>query len=145
VRHATYYLKNRYVVTVHCVADLTSPALSAMQEWLQKQVGFLQKTDGPPLFSEAQERAFAEALKVMDRPKKLPEVMITAEFCKLFPASCELTREQHGEHEMHIFFDNGEQVGCWSVYGCGDQEGETLTDDDAAEIRSRLIDKLANA
>jgi hypothetical protein len=36
---------------------------------------------------------------------------------------------------MHIYFDNGQQVGCWSLYGDGSQEGEVLSDEDAVSVR----------
>jgi hypothetical protein len=136
MRRVTYYLEGRYTVTVACADDLTAAERAGMEEWLKKQVGFLQRVDGPPLFTEAEERAFAERLKAIDRrPRKLPEVIISAAFRERFPDSSEIGRERHGEHEMHIYFDNGPQVACWSVYWDGDQEGEILGDADAAAVR----------
>ena len=137
MRKVTYYLKGRYAVTIECADDLTDVERAGMEEWFRKEVGFLQRKEGPPLFTEAQERAFAEALAAIDRrPRKLPEdITISQEFRKVFPASCEIGRERHGENYMHIYFDNGWQVGCWSVYWDGNQEGETLSDAKAAAVR----------
>lgn len=56
-------------------------------------------------------------------------------FKSAFPASCEVGRERSGDYEMHIYFDNGEQVGCWSAYRDGTQEGEILSHEDAASVR----------
>ena len=66
MRTATYYLEGRYTVTIECADDLTRAERAGMEEWFRKEVGFLQRVDGPPLFTEAQERAFAAALAAMD-------------------------------------------------------------------------------
>src|SRR3712207_173623 len=108
IRTITYYLEGRYTVTVECADDLSAAERSVLEETFKKEVGFLQRADGPPLFTEAQEWAFAEALEAMDRPKKLPEaITISPGFREMFPATCEIGRERHGENDMHIYFDNG--------------------------------------
>jgi len=89
----------------------------------------------PPLFTEAEERAFSEALAALDQPRKLPEINISPAFRERFPEASEIDREQHGEHEMHIYFDNGREVGCWSLYGNGSQEGEILSGAEATAVR----------
>jgi hypothetical protein len=136
MRTATYYLEGRYAVTIECADDLTPAERTGMEEWFRKEVGFLQRVDGPPLFTAAQERAFAAALAAMDRPRKLSEkIVITPGFRDRFPAACEIGRERHGENYMHVYFDNGREVGCWSVYGDGSQEGEILGAAEAAAVR----------
>jgi hypothetical protein len=62
-------------------------------------------------------------------------INISPEFRRCFPATCEISRERSGNYEMHIYFDNSQQVGCWSIYADGTHEGEILCDDDAAVVR----------
>jgi hypothetical protein len=87
-----------------------------------------------PRFTEAEEKAFA---RMLGRPRSMPaEVIVSEDFRYRFPASCEVSRERSGDYELHIYFDNGQEVGCWSLYNDGTQEGEILSDEDAASVRS---------
>jgi hypothetical protein len=65
----------------------------------------------------------------------LDEAVKSPEFLTRFPTTCEISRERSGDHEIHIYYDNGQQVGCWSVYKDGTQEGEILGEEDAASVR----------
>lgn len=147
MRRATYYLDGRYTVSIECADDLTPAERAGMEEWFRKEVGFLQRSEGAPLFTEAQERAFAEGQAAIDRrPRKLPDVAVSAEFRERFPAASGIGRERHGDDEMHIYFDNGRDVGCWSVYWDGNQEGEVLGAADAAVVRRACRrERLADA
>lgn len=79
------------------------------------------------------------AAKRKNRNKVTTRELDQGDFRRLFPESTQIGREFYRDI-LHIYFDNGQQVGRWTIH-LGDLQGkgELLPDAKAATVRASCI------
>jgi hypothetical protein len=73
LRRRRFEWAGRFVVTIDFADDLTPAERRVVEQWLKIEAVQLQSMEGPSRIAPAQERAFADALAALFRPRKLAE------------------------------------------------------------------------